>query len=87
MAKYEKLQNQALRKILGAFKTSLISAIEIEAAISPVSVRFNKLCQNYVIRILQIQDSHPIKKRIPANSPFSNNKNNGIKLTKFDNSV
>ena len=87
LEKYEKLQNQALRKILGAFRTSPISAMEIEAAISPVSVRFNKLCQNYAIRILQMQDSHPIKKRIPANSPFSNNKENGIKLTKFDNFV
>ena len=87
MAKYEKLQNQALRKILGAFKTSPISAMEIKAVILSVSVRFNKLCQNYAIRILQMQDSHPIKKRIPANSPFSNNKNNKIKLTKFNNFI
>src|SRR5918911_294306 len=83
LQKYEKLQNQALRKMLGVFKTSPISAMEIEAAISPVSVRFNKLCQNYAIRILQMQDSHPIKKRIPANSPFSSNRN-GIKLTNFN---
>ena len=72
---------------MGAFKTSPISAMEIEAAISPVSVRFNKLCQNYAIRILQMQDSYPIKKRIPANFLFSNNKENGIKLTKFDNFI
>ena len=83
LQKYEKLQNQALRKILGAFKTSPISAMEIEAAISPVSVRFNKLCQNYAIRILQMQDSHPVKMRVPANSPFSNG--NGIKSTDFNN--
>ena len=87
MIKYEKLQNQALRKILGAFKTSPISAMEIEAAILPVSVKFNKLCQNYTIRILQMQDSYLIKKRIPANSPFSNNKKNRIKLTIFNNYV
>ena len=83
--KYEKLQNQALRKILGAFKTSPVSAMEIEAAIPPVSVRFNKLCQNYAVRILQMQNSHPVKQRIPANSPFSSNRN-GIKLTDFNNS-
>ena len=50
--KYQKLQNLALRKILGAFKTSLIIIIELEAAIPPPKVRFNKTCMNYLLRIM-----------------------------------
>src|SRR5947207_15316484 len=59
--------------------------MEIEAGIAPVSVRFEKLCKNYALRILQMQNSHPVKQRVPFNSPFSN-ENNGINLTKIDNS-
>ena len=59
--------------------------MEIEAAIPPVSVRFNKLCQNYAVRILQMQNFHSVKQRILANSPFSSNRNE-IKLTDFNNS-
>ena len=50
--KYQKLQNLALRKILGAFKTSFIMAMELEAAISPPKIRFKKICMNYSLRII-----------------------------------
>ena len=83
--KFEKLQNSALRKILGAFKTFPIAAMEIEAGIASVSVRFEKLCKNYALRILQMQNSHPVKQRVSFNSSFSD-ENNGINLTKIDNS-
>jgi hypothetical protein len=32
-----------LRKILGAFKTSPIAAMEVEASILPVEIRFEKI--------------------------------------------
>jgi len=41
-----------LRKALGAFKTSLIAAIEIEAAILPVKIRFDKIYKNYAFRAI-----------------------------------
>src|SRR5205809_5166968 len=82
--KFEKLQNSALRKILEAFRTSPIAAMEIEAGIASVSVRFEKLCKNYALRILQMQNSHPVKQRVSFNSPFSS-ENNGINLAKIDN--
>ncbi len=50
--KFEKLQNSALKKILEAFKTSSIAVMKIEADIVLVSVRFEKLCKNYALRIL-----------------------------------
>jgi len=52
--KFEKLQNSALRKILGAFKTSSVSAMQIEAGLPSTQVRFEKLCKNYALRILKM---------------------------------
>ena len=52
LEKFQKLQNQALRKILGVFKTSPVSAMEIEASLPPPKIRFNKICRNYAARIL-----------------------------------
>ena len=83
--KFEKLQNSALRKILEAFRTFSIAVMKIEAGIVPVSVRFEKLCKNYALRILQMQNSHPVKQRVSFNSSFSS-ENNEINLTKIDNS-
>ena len=82
--KFEKLQNSALRKILGAFRTSPIAVMKIEAGIVSVSVRFEKLCKNYALRILQMQNTHPVKQRVSFNSSFSS-ENNEINLTKINN--
>jgi hypothetical protein len=69
--KFNKLQNNALCKILGAFKKSPITAMEIEAGIMPVSVRFEKICKNYALRILQMQSFHSVKMKASANSSFN----------------
>src|SRR5204863_4456523 len=68
--KFNKLQNSALLKILKAFKNSSVSVMKIEAALSSTKVRFDKLCKNYVLRILQMQDSHSVKQRVTLNSFF-----------------
>ena len=47
--------------MLGAFKTSSINAIELEASIPPPKVKFERICKNYAWRILQIHENHPIK--------------------------
>jgi hypothetical protein len=52
LKKYQKLQNNMLRKVLEAFKTSPIITMEIEASILPVRIRFEKICQNYAYRTL-----------------------------------
>ena len=80
--KFNKLQNAALRKMLGAFKTSPIAAMEVEAGILPTAVRFEKLCKNYALKILQMQDSHPVKRRVPANSPF--NQIDGVNMSELN---
>jgi hypothetical protein len=43
LERYQKLQNNMLRKILGAFKTSSIAAMEVEASILSVEIRFEKI--------------------------------------------
>jgi ribonuclease HI len=59
------LQNLALRKILGVFKTSPYKIMELEAALPPPEVRFNKICRSYILRTLQFEKSHIIKDRLP----------------------
>ena len=54
-----------LRKILGAFKTSLYKVIELEAALPPSEIRFNKIYRSYIIKTLQFEKSYIIKKRLP----------------------
>jgi hypothetical protein len=61
---FTKLQNFALRKMLGIFKITPISIMEIEAAVTPIPIKLEKYCKNYAVRILQLDTSHPLKKRI-----------------------
>jgi len=52
LGKFQRFQNAALRTILGAFKTSPTKVMEIEAAVPPPRVRFEKTCYNYAVRIM-----------------------------------
>ncbi len=69
LEKFQRLQNTALRTILGAFKTSPIKIIEIEAAVPPPKIRFEKTCYNYTIKIIQMNSIHPIIERVPEDFP------------------
>ena len=73
LEKYQKLQNSALRKILEAFKNSLSIVIELEAAISSSKVKFNRICKNYALRIMQISKNHSIRLRVSSSFPLYNN--------------
>jgi hypothetical protein len=78
--KYQKLQNSALRKILGVFRTSPASVMEIEASIPPLKVRFDKACKSYSLRIIQMNKNHPIQTRVAEDfPPFSG----GMKVDKI----
>ena len=61
LEKFQKLQNIALRKMLDAFKTFLINAMELEASIPFLKIRFKRICKNYAWRVLQMHENHPIK--------------------------
>jgi ribonuclease HI len=65
----QRLQNLALRKILGAFRTSPYAAMEVEAAIPPPRVRLDRQSRSYALRVIQMPETHPIRKRTPATYP------------------
>src|SRR5438552_806337 len=46
---------------------------ELEAAIPPPKVRFNRICKNYALRIMQIPKNHPIRLRVSSSFPPYNN--------------
>ena len=62
--KCQKLQNQALTIITGAYKGSPIKALEVEASILPVKVRHQKQLIFYGIRILRLQRDHVIQEHL-----------------------
>ena len=66
LERFQKLQNQALRKILEVFKTSPVSAMKIEAFLPLSRIKFNKICKNYALRILQMHDKHLIRLKISS---------------------
>ena len=56
--------------MLEAFKNSPIIVMEIEVGILLVLVKFKKICKNYALRILKMQENHSVKLRISVTSPF-----------------
>jgi hypothetical protein len=52
LKRYQKLQNNMLRKALEVFKPFFIVIMEIEAFILSIRIRFEKICQNYAYRTL-----------------------------------
>ncbi len=59
---FQRLQNQAIRLILGAFKGSPSKALELEAGIPPPEIRLEKHCNRYALRALSFNPIHPIRK-------------------------
>src|SRR5436189_5242119 len=47
--------------------------IELEAAIISSRARFNRLCKNYALRIMQIPKNHSIRLRVSASFSLYNN--------------
>lgn len=61
------LQNMALRKILGCFRTSPVRPMEVEACLCPPDVRLNHSRRKYAVRSLQLTPSHPVAKVMKEN--------------------
>ena len=64
------LQNGALRKILGVFKTAPTLALELEAALPPPEIRLAKLVRSYALRTIRLSQSHPIRKLVARAESF-----------------
>jgi hypothetical protein len=48
--------------VLGAFRRSPSQAIEIKVSIPPPRIRFKKLCNSYILKILKFKENYIIKK-------------------------
>ena len=68
-SKLQLLQNNTVRKVTGAFRTTPMAALESEACIPPVRTRLNYLQQKMAIRILSMPEIHPIRVRCPDSYP------------------
>ena len=47
--------------------------MKIEVSLPPPKVKFNKICKNYVLRILKIHENYLIKLRVSFNFSFFSN--------------
>lgn len=62
----EKIQNQCLRRILPVFRTTPISAMEVEAGIPPIHLRLDHIYARAAARIAaKIDDSNLVYHRLP----------------------
>jgi hypothetical protein len=50
--------------MLGQFRTAPIGPIEIEAAIPPIHIQFNRITRFYGVRVLKLQPDHSVRKLI-----------------------
>ena len=55
--KLEPIQNQGLRICLGAFRTSTMQSLYIEANEPPLYLRFDKLCVQYALKLRSNPDN------------------------------
>ncbi len=85
LVKFRKLQNAALRKILSAFRTSSIDAMQIEVEIPSMKMRLDQKCKNYAIQIVELSKKHSIRKRtsISYSSQYSIELNLDLNASKY----
>lgn len=58
--RYQALQNIALHRILGTFRSAPIIPSEVEAALPPPAIRMNTTMRRYAFRARKLPPSHPI---------------------------
>ena len=63
--KLQLLQNTATRRILGAFRTTPTTLLDLEAALPPAQIRLTYAQRRYALRLLRLPPSHPVVRRCP----------------------
>lgn len=61
----ERVQNKALRRICGAFSTTPISALQLEAALPPINLHLNYLQRRAAFRINRLPQNSQVICRLP----------------------
>src|SRR5438105_3970637 len=58
------IQNNVIRRIAGAFKTTSIKALEAEVELMPTTQRLFDKHRKYAIRMLHVANTHPVRQYI-----------------------
>lgn len=72
--KLERVQNEALRCILGVPKTCKVECLRKECGIESIEFRIKEITLNVCVRILSDERDHPLKEKIIRNNPNMYNK-------------
>ena len=77
---FQRLQNQAIRKIAGAFKTTPIAALEAELGLPPADLRLDRIQRAYATRLLTLPENHPVLELCPDTFPktLDNERESGV---------
>ncbi|KAL6300204.1 hypothetical protein BKA93DRAFT_713286, partial [Sparassis latifolia] len=62
----EKVQNQALRRICAAFRTTQCAALCVVAGLMPARQHLDLINENTAIRFHKLDHNHPIRQRLPT---------------------
>jgi hypothetical protein len=65
----QKLRNQVMRKIVGAFRTMPVAALEGKLGLPPAYIRLDYQQQSYPARLLTLPDNHPVLQLCPITFP------------------
>lgn len=69
---FQSLENLALRKILGAFKTAPILPMEVEAGLKPAKTRLDSNIRQYAFRLAKLSLNHPINTEKESLTQYQN---------------
>jgi len=69
LAPFQKLQNMAMRKIAGAFKTTPIAALEAELGLPPADLRLDRIQRAFTARLFTLPENHPLLPLCPDTFP------------------
>ena len=61
----KKVQNVALRRILGAFRTTQTAALNVLAHVPPIELTIRKLSEGYALRLFRLAARNPVSLRLP----------------------
>jgi hypothetical protein len=81
--KLQKLQNNALRKILEAFRTSSSAAMKNEANLQSINIRLNQKNQKLTLKMLKMKKNHSFRLKISNFSLKNWNETLNDQSTKF----
>ena len=70
----EKVQNESLRRLMGAFQSTSTMALEVISNVTPFRLRIQELCMKEWVKIQSLKENHSLKQMLNSGSKFFNGK-------------